>query len=345
MPKACRGWGDVNQFGCYQTLGDLIVEFDNSPEPKLSSPSGHAAGDGKGIENTVDGDPGTKWCVNNDGSPVSWQIQFPEPQKVASYAFTSGDDMPRRDPRSWVLEGSADGKAWGEVDRRTLDKPFEKRHQTKTFKIARPGAFRYYRFTFTAMPIKSFQVAEISLAGAAKPASAAAADGYRRDLNLIDGVAHTQYRRKGVTFTRELLVSKPDEVIALRLEGRQAGLPGVHRRAGAEQNAAIRAEGGVFVLEGQLPFKKPGGGGEGMRYMALLGASVKGGKVSATDQGLVVEGADEATLIVSAGTDWQDKEFAKLAPRAARRRPWPNRLTPCGRRRLPTTAATWIAAG
>ena len=138
--EGVRGWGDVDQFGCYQTLGDLIVEFDNSPEAKLTSPSGHAAGDGKGIENTVDGDPGSKWCVNNDGSPVSWQIQLPEPQKVASYAFTSGDDMPLRDPRSWVLEGSADGKAWGEVDRRALDKPFEKRHQTKTFEIARPGA-------------------------------------------------------------------------------------------------------------------------------------------------------------------------------------------------------------
>ena len=71
------GWGDVNQFGCYQTLGDLIVDFDNSPEAKLSSPSGHAAGDGKGIENTVDGDPGTKWCVNNGSTPVSWQMQLP----------------------------------------------------------------------------------------------------------------------------------------------------------------------------------------------------------------------------------------------------------------------------
>ena len=41
----------------------------------------------------------------------------------------------------------------------------------------------------------------------------------------------------------------------------------------------------------------------------------KGGKVSATDQGLAIQGADEVTLIVSAGTDWKDKEFAKLARR------------------------------
>ena len=58
-----------------------------------------------------------------------------------------------------------------------------------------------------------------------------------------------------------------------------------------------------------------------MRYTALLGASVKGGKVSATDQGLVVEGADEVTLIVSAGTDWKDKEFAHARAPAARRGP------------------------
>jgi alpha-L-fucosidase 2 len=72
-------------------------------------------------------------------------------------------------------------------------------------------------------------------------------------------------------------------------------------------------DGATYLIEGQLPFSKPGGGGKGMRYLALLGASAKGGKVSATDQGLVIDGADEATLIVSAGTDWKDKEYAKLA--------------------------------
>ena len=80
-------------------------------------------------------------------------MQLPEAQTVNSYAFTSGDDVPDRDPRSWVLEGSADGKTWVEVDRHALDKPFEKRHQTKTFEIARPGAFRFYRFTFAPTPV------------------------------------------------------------------------------------------------------------------------------------------------------------------------------------------------
>ena len=242
-------------------------------------------------------------------------MELPATQTVASYSFTSGDDMPERDPRSWVLEGSADGKSWVEADRRSLEKPFERRHQTKTFEIAHPGAFRFYRFTFAPPRIGSFQIAEISLAGAVKPPLPVTADGYRRDLNLMQGVAHTQYQWKGVSFSRDLVVSKPDEVIALSLKTDKPGGLSFTAALVRRQNATARADGLLYVLNGQLPFHKPGGGGEGMRYMALLGASVKGGKLSATEQGLVVAGADEATLVVSAGTDWKDKQFANLARR------------------------------
>jgi alpha-L-fucosidase 2 len=308
------GWGDVNQFGCYQTLGDLIVDFDNDPEAKLSSPSGHEAGDGNSIENTVDGDPGTKWCVNNGSEPVVWQMELPKAQTVDSYAFTSGNDVPDRDPRRWVLECSADGKTWVEVDRRELDKPFEQRQETKRFQVSRPGVFRFYRFTFAPTPASTFQVAEIVLAGAVGP-SPVVGDDYRRDLNLMQGVAHTQYRRNGVTFTRDLVVSKPDEVIAIFLRADKPGAISCTAALVRKQNAVTRADDGVYTLEGQLPFNKPGGGGQGMRYLALLGVKVQGGKVSATDHGLVVEGADAVTFIVSAGTDWKDKDFANLARR------------------------------
>ena len=310
-----EGWGDINQFGSYQTLGNLIVDFDDGTEIMVSSPSGHAAGDGKTVENTVDGNPDTKWCVNNGSTPVSWQMRLPAARAVASYAFTSGDDVPNRDPRSWVLEGSADGSAWVEVDRRALDKPFEKRKQTSVFEIPRPGDFRFYRFTFAPTSVGTFQVSEITLAGAGTPSLPLAVDGYRRDLNLMQGVAHTEYQWKGVSFTRDLLVSKPDEVIALNLK---AGKPGALSFSAAltrDHDSASRADGGVYVLEGQLPFKKPGGGGKGMRYMALLGARAKGGTVSVSKQGMAVVGADQVMLIVSAGTGWKDKEFDKLARR------------------------------
>jgi len=310
-----RGWGDINQFGCYQTLGDLIVDFGAQvPETKVTSPSGHERGDGKTIANSVDGDSGTKWCVDKAGKAVVWQIELIEAKAVASYSLTSADDVPSRDPQVWVLEGSADGKAWTELDRRSPGKPFERRHQTKAFDIAKPAAFRFYRLTFTPQEAY-FQVAEIALSGVDVAAPAPAPGDYRRDLNLMAGVATTRYVQDGVVFTRELVVSKPDEVIALRLKADKPGALSFTAALVRKQDATARAEGNIHRIEGQLQFNKPGGGGQGMRYLALLGANVKGGRVSATERGVAVEGADDVTLIVSAGTDWANRDFAGLVRR------------------------------
>jgi alpha-L-fucosidase 2 len=307
------GWGDANQFGCYQTLGRLTVSSGGLvPESKISSPSGHAEGDGKPIANSVDGDPGTKWCVDKAGTAVVWQIELAGEKTVSSYSLSSADDVPSRDPQVWVLDGSADGKNWTELDRRSPGKPFERRFQAKTFEVAKPGAFRFYRFTFTPQGAY-FQVAEIALAGANAAATAAVPADYRRDLNLMTGVATTRYTQDGVEFTRELVVSKPDEVIALRLRASKPGALSLVAALERKQDVTVRAEGAVQVMEGQLKFNKPGGGGQGMRYLALLGANVKGGRVSAARQGLTIEGADEVTLIVSAGTDWIDQDLAGLA--------------------------------
>jgi len=311
--EGVRGWGDLNQFGCYQTLGDLIVSLGGAaPETKVSSPSGHEDGDGKTIANSVDGDTGTKWCVDKAGKAVIWQTELVQAKTVPSYSLTSADDVPSRDPQVWLLEGSADGKAWTELDRRSPGKPFERRHQTKAFDIAKPAAFRFYRFTFTPQEAY-FQVAEIALSGIDAAAPPPMPDGYCRDLNLMTGVATTRHTQDGVVFTRELVVSKPDEVIALRVKAGRPGALSFTAALARRQDATTRAEGAMHLLEGQLKFNKPGGGGQGMRYLALLAANVKGGQASATERGLVVEGADEATLLVSAGTDWSDKEYAGLA--------------------------------
>ena len=62
-------------------------------------------------------------------------------------------------------------------------------------------------------------------------------------------------------------------------------------------------------MAGRLPFNKPGGGGQGVKFMALLGAKVVGGKVTVSDQGIQIDGADEAVLWVSAGTDLRNPGF------------------------------------
>ncbi|MFI5378531.1 MAG: glycosyl hydrolase family 95 catalytic domain-containing protein [Tepidisphaerales bacterium] len=310
-----RGWGDRDQFGSYQTLGDLTLVFGGKvAEPKVSSPSGHENGDGKTIANSVDGDPNTKWCVDKAGKAVVWQIELAKEQMVPAYLLTSADDMPNRDPQVWVLEGSADGKMWISLDRRSPGKPFEARHQTKKFDIAKPAAFRFYRFTFTPQEAY-FQVAEIALAGVdVAGVSATAPDGYRRDLNLMRGVAHTEYTQDGVRFTRDLVVSKPDEVIALHLRADKPGALSFTAALSRREASTTDAEGEFQRMDGQLPFNKPKGvTAEGVRYLAILGATTRGGKVTVSKSGLSIQGADEATLIVSAGTDMFNKDFGALA--------------------------------
>ena len=133
---------------------------------------------------------------------------------------------------------------------------------------------------------------------------------YRRELDLMSGVATTRFTKEGVTFTRELLASKPDEVVALRLTASQPGALTLTAALSRQKNARTRADGPVYVLEGQLPFNRPDGGGAGVHYQAMLGARVRGGTVAGTGAGLRIEGADEVVLIVSAGTDLFDPAFA-----------------------------------
>jgi alpha-L-fucosidase 2 len=315
-PEGVKGWWDENQFGCYQILGDLTLDFNaaGSPGFRVTSPSGHADGDGKTIANCVDGDPGTKWCVQNAGPAVVWQLELPEARSVPAYTLASAEDVPTRDPQEWVLEGSGDGKAWSVLDRRSFPAPFEKRNQAKRFEIQQPASHRFYRFTFTPKEAY-FQVAEIALDGVGTAPTENAPGDYRRDFNLMTGLATTRCTRDGVLFTRELLASKPDEVIALRIKADKPGALSFTAALSRKQNAATRVEGDAQALEGQLPFNKPGGGGQGIRYQALLGARAKGGKVSAGEKGLAIEGADEVVLVVSAGTDMFDPSFAPLARR------------------------------
>ena len=230
-PDGVSGWWNENQFGCYQILADLYLRFPaHTRRAVVSSPSGHAIGDRGGnpqnvmimtglgagasrssaddhtIHCATDGDPNTKWCVIREGKDVVWQVALPAPAKVERYTLTSADDVPTRDPERWTLEGSHDGQAWTVVDEQSLPAPFEQRHQAKSFTVARPGVFRHYRFTFVTKD-PSFQIGELSLDGVPVITRVPVPEDYRRDLNLMTGLATTQFTVNGVTYTRQLVVS------------------------------------------------------------------------------------------------------------------------------------------
>jgi alpha-L-fucosidase 2 len=303
----CQGEGSghangVNlPFGCYQTLGNLRLRFGWAQNgPALHCASGHRAWSAnQEIEFATDGDVDTKWCVIHEGRPVVWQCDAGTNGATArGYRFTSAEDVPARDPRTWKLEGSLDGTTWTTLDEHTDEPVFEKRHQTQAYTIAQPTACRFFRFTFVPNPgVTHFQVSEISIDGVTPTATAW--QDYSRTLDLRTAAATIAYKKDGQTFTREHLVSAPDEVFVSRLTGPVSFTVSLDRPERFETTAVNDHE---LLMTGTL---NDGRGGKGVTYAGRLRVVAGGGSVKAEGNTLVVTATDEVILLFAAATDYR----------------------------------------
>ena len=293
------GGYDINEFGAYQNFGDLFLELDGAPGGPATGTctSGHVPfSASEGAAAASDGNPGTKWCVEPKGKAVVWQIELPEAEAIASYAFTSGNDVPERDPQQWRFEGSADGAAWSLLHEMKDQQPFAGRGESKRFTLPLGGnraPLKHYRLTFPPNPgVSHFQLAEIAIGKAAAPA--AAPDGYSRTLDLATGIHTTSWKKDGETITREVFASHADDVIVVNF--RSTGkLSGKVRLAGAHGETSNAASGGL-AFSGALS--------NGLRYAARLSAAAAGGSVAADGDALVFRGNSALMLVLSAGTDY-----------------------------------------
>lgn len=129
--------------------------------------------------------------------------------------------------------------------------------------------------------------------------------GYKRWLDLTTGVSAVQYTVNGVTYTREVLASVPDQTIAISIRASKPGsisftaeLRGVRNnsmsnyatdyfRMDPAGNDCVKLEGksaDYMGIEGRL------------RYEARLKAVADGGTVRTDDAELIVENANAVTL-------------------------------------------------
>jgi hypothetical protein len=124
---------------------------------------------------TVAGDPAAAKALGDDDSGTEARlpgaspivgIRFASPRQVQMYTLTSAT-TPGADPRDWVLEGSADGRHWTELDRRRGE-AFPWRRQTRAFAVAHPGRYAYYRWR--AAGGHEIALAEIEWLGQPSPA-------------------------------------------------------------------------------------------------------------------------------------------------------------------------------
>jgi alpha-L-fucosidase 2 len=125
--------------------------------------------------------------------------------------------------------------------------------------------------------------------------------GYRRELDLNDGVVRIRYEQNGVVYTRELFTSMPDQVLVVRLTASKPGKLSVTCRMTRPERFTTYALDHQLIMSGAL---SDGKGGNGLQYQARLQAITKNGIIQNTDSSLAIQNADEVTLLLSASTDY-----------------------------------------
>ncbi|WP_294187070.1 discoidin domain-containing protein [uncultured Sphingobacterium sp.] len=127
-----------------------VVEFDVTGEATLSvnRDNNGGASAGEGSLKFVDDLTSTKFLQSAFTGDLQCTLTFTRTLKIGAYTLTSGNDAIERDPKSWFLEGSLDGKNWVTIDTRT-NESFPNRIQTRRFNVQKPGIYKFYRLNIT----------------------------------------------------------------------------------------------------------------------------------------------------------------------------------------------------
>lgn len=131
---------------------------------------------------------------------------------------------------------------------------------------------------------------------------------YRRTLEMDKALTTVTHGHSGKGVTRESFLSAPDRVMAYRIKGEAKGSISFEAKLTRPERSATRLEGSDLLIYGALSSGVKGK--EGMRYLGRLRVLPKGGRIAASDQGIKVEGADEALLLFSAGTSYLEGDYS-----------------------------------
>ena len=127
----------------------------------------------------------------------------------------------------------------------------------------------------------------------------AAVRNYRRELDLRTAIATTRFREAGVTHTRELFASAPHGAVVVRLATDRAGsLSFVARMQGAHRWSFTRPAGdSALSMRGMVQ-------DGGVVFEGRVRVIPEGGSLTVDGEEIRVEGANAATLIVTAATNF-----------------------------------------
>ncbi|MCL2828770.1 MAG: glycoside hydrolase family 95 protein [Oscillospiraceae bacterium] len=155
------------------------------------------------------------------------------------------------------------------------------------------------------------------------------AEDYRRELDLREAICRTAYTVDGVRYTREYFCSHPDRALVLRLTADRPGslcfsvqldsqLP--HKISATDNTITMTGIAPEMVLAPDYDDPAPVRYGDfettkALSFSAKAHVVAEGGQVDANDRGIGVTGADAATIILTATTNFrspiadQDREI------------------------------------
>jgi alpha-L-fucosidase 2 len=141
-----------------------------------------------------------------------------------------------------------------------------------------------------------------------------AASQYRRELDIDSGIVGVTYRANGARFTREVFSSAVDQVIVVRLtcdKPRRLSFAATLKREQDSHTRAINAN--RLMIEGEAIARDERHSLErkvGVKFCGLLQILAEGGRTHSAEGEVKVEGANAATLLFAAATNFRHQDPA-----------------------------------
>ncbi|MCX5145032.1 MULTISPECIES: glycoside hydrolase N-terminal domain-containing protein [unclassified Streptomyces] len=126
-----------------------------------------------------------------------------------------------------------------------------------------------------------------------------AVSGYRRTLDMSNGLVTVSYRAAGVTYRREVFASHPDDVIVVRLSQSGGGSYTGSMTLSGTRGETVSANAGA--AEASFSAALP----NALKYATAVKAAGTGGTVSASGTKVTFSGCTEVLLILSGGTNYK----------------------------------------
>ena len=155
---------------------------------------------------------------------------------------------------------------------------------------------------------------------------------YRRQLDLDTATVTVKYQLGDATFTREVFSSPVDQCIVVRLScDKPAQITFDASLWRPEDYAVETVAPDRIVMKGQATME---GEHKGVNFEARLKIIPEGGKLTATDEGLRLENADAATILIAAATNYRGDDPQAVCE---------GQLATAGRKRYPELQRAHLA--